>query len=43
MRVMKKEANDLAGNNCIKDKNGSIVFVEDGRKSVEGAHGGHHE
>ena len=34
MRMMKKEANDLAGNNCIKDKNGNIVFAEDGRKRV---------
>ena len=43
MRVMKKEANDLAGNNCIKDKNGKIIFAENGRKSVERAHGGNHE
>ena len=34
MRMMKKEANDLAGNNCIKDENGKIVFAEDGRKRV---------
>ena len=34
MRMMKKEANDLAGNNCIKDENGKIVFGEDGRKRV---------
>ena len=34
MRMMKKEANDLAGNNCIKDKNKKIVFAEDGRKRV---------
>ena len=34
MRMMKKEANDLAGNNCIKDENGNIVFAEDGRKRV---------
>ena len=34
MRMMKKEANDLAGNNCIKDENGKIVFVEDSRKRV---------
>ena len=34
MRMMKKEANDLAGNNCIKDENGNIVFDEDGRKRV---------
>ena len=33
MRMM-KEANDLAGNNCIKDENGKIVFAEDGRKRV---------
>ena len=32
IRMMKKEANDLAGNNCIKDENGKIVFAEDGRK-----------
>ena len=34
MRMMKKEANDLAGNNCIKDENGNIVYAEDGRKRV---------
>ena len=34
MRMMKKEANDLAGNNYIKDENGKIVFAEDGRKRV---------
>ena len=34
MRMMKKEANELAGNNCIKDENGKIVFAEDGRKRV---------
>ena len=34
MRMMKKEANDLAGNNCIKDENGKIVFAENGRKRV---------
>ena len=34
MRMMKKEANDLAGNNCIKNKNGKIVFAEDGWKRV---------
>ena len=34
MRMMKKEANNLAGNNCIKDENGNIVFDEDGRKRV---------
>ena len=34
MRMMKKEANDLAGNNCIKDENGKIVFAEDGQKRV---------
>ena len=32
MRMMKKEAN--AGNNCMKDENGNIVFAEDGRKRV---------
>ena len=34
MRMIKKKANDLAGNNCIKDENGNIVFAEDGRKRV---------
>ena len=34
MRMMKKEANDLAGNNCIKNENGKIVFAENGRKRV---------
>ena len=34
MRMMKKEAKDLAGNNCIKDENGKIVFTEDSRKRV---------
>ena len=34
MVMMKKEASDRAGNNCIKDKNGKIVFAEDGRKRV---------
>ena len=34
MRMMEKEANDLAGNNCIKDENGNIVFAADGRKRV---------
>ena len=34
MRMKKKEANDLAGNNCIKDETGKIVFAEDGRKRV---------
>ena len=34
MKMMKKEANDLAGNNCIKDENGKIVFAEDSRKRV---------
>ena len=32
IRMMKKEASDLAGNNCIRDKNGRIVFAEDGRR-----------
>ena len=32
MRMMKKEANDLAGNNCNRDNNGEIVLAEDGRK-----------
>ena len=34
MKMVKKEANDLVGNNCIKDENGKIVFAEDGRKRV---------
>ena len=34
IRMMKKEANDLAGNNCIRDKNGKAIFAEDGRKGV---------
>ena len=34
MKMMKEKANDLAGNNCIEDKNGKIVFAEDGRKRV---------
>ena len=34
IRMMKKEANDLAGNDCIKDENKNIVFAEDGRKRV---------
>ena len=34
MRMMKKKENNLAGNNCIKAKNGNIVFAEDGRKRV---------
>ena len=32
--MTKKEASDLAGNNCIKDKNGKAVFAEDSRKKV---------
>ena len=32
--MMKKEASDLACNNCIRDKNGKAVFAEDGRKKV---------
>ena len=43
MRMMKKEASDLAVNNCINDNNAKIVFAEDGWKSVEGAHGSQHE
>ena len=31
---MKKVAGDLAGNNCIKGKNRTIVFAEDSRKRV---------
>ena len=34
IRMMKKEASDLAGNNCIRDKNGKAVFAEDDRKKV---------
>ena len=41
--MMEKEASDLAGNNCIRDIKGKILLAEDGRKSVERAHGGHHE
>ena len=33
----------LLSNNCIKDENEKVVFAEDGRKSVERAHRGHHE
>ena len=43
IRMIKKEASDLAGNKCIRDKNGKAVFAEDGRKSLEGARRGHHE
>ena len=32
IRMMKEEANDLAGNNCIKDENGKLVFAKNGRK-----------
>ena len=32
--MVKKEERDLAGNNCIRDKNGKIVFAEDGRKKM---------
>ena len=32
--MMKKEASDLAGNNCIKDKNGKVVFAQDSRKRL---------
>ena len=34
IRMMKKEESDLAGNNCIRDNNGKVVFAEDGRKRV---------
>ena len=34
MTKMKKEANDLAGSNCIRDNNGKIVLAEVGRKRV---------
>ena len=34
IRIRKKEATDLAGNNCIKNKNGKVVFAENGRKRV---------
>ena len=43
MRMMKKEANDLAGNNCIKDENGTCICRGWSEESVEGAHGSHHE
>ena len=33
-RMMRKEGSNLAGNNCIRDKNGRILFAEDGRKRV---------
>ena len=32
--MMKMEASDLADKNCIKSKNGKVVFVEDSRKNV---------
>ena len=32
--MMKKEAMNLTGNNCIKKENGKVVFAEDGRKRV---------
>ena len=32
--MMKKEASDLASNNCIRDKNGKAVFAENGRKKL---------
>ena len=34
IRMMKKEAGDLSGNNCIKYKNGEVVFAEHGPKRV---------
>ena len=34
MRMMKKKTIDSASNNCIKDKNGKVVFAEDGRIRV---------
>ena len=34
IRMMKKEASDLPGNNCIRDKIGKAVFAENGRKRV---------
>ena len=34
MRMTKKEASASAGNNCTRDKNGKILFSEDGRKRV---------
>ena len=43
IRMVKKKEKDLVGSNCVRDKNGKIVFAEDGHKSVEEAHGGHHE
>ena len=31
---MKKEVSDLASKNCIREKNGKVVFAEDSRKRV---------
>ena len=38
IRMMKKEASDLAGDNCLRDKNGKAVFAEDGHKRVWKGH-----
>ena len=38
MRIVKKKACDLVGNNCIKDKDRKIFFAEDGRKKVRKEH-----
>ena len=43
MRMVEKETGGSTGNNCIKEKKVKIVFAEDGQKSVEGAHRGHHK
>ena len=34
IRMMEKKGSDLAGNNCIKDKNGKVVFAENDRKRM---------
>ena len=38
IRMTKNEVSDLAGNNCIKNKNGKIVFAKDGRKRLRKKH-----
>ena len=43
IRKRKKEATDLASDNCIKEKNGKVVFAKNGRENVEGANGSHRE
>jgi len=34
IRMMRKESNDVAGGNCLKDKEGRIVFSDEDRKRV---------